>query len=153
MATSEASTGGSDRRSIREGLVVGDLSNMDRVSLAGSKCSKCGETALGTVSTCPNCGGGEMKSLPLSKEGVLWTYTVVRHKPPGDYLGPDPFVPFAMGLVELPEKIRVLATLECSIDDVKVGMPLKLRPYVCVDKQARDVVAFTFEPKDKDEKK
>lgn len=145
MTTTQA--GNIGLRPIKEGLLIGDLSDLDSVSLAGSKCAQCGETSLGSLATCSNCGGGQMTTLPLGRDGVLWTYTVARHKPPGDYLGPDPFVPFGMGLVELPEKIRVLATLKCSVDDIKVGMPLRFRPYVCTDKHGRDVVAFTFEPK------
>ena len=41
--------------------------------------------------------------------------------PPGAYKGPEPFVPFALGLVELPEGLRVMSPLEGDIDALKIG--------------------------------
>jgi len=82
----------------------------------GSKCKDCGEVALGKRQGCSNCGGENLEGAPLGRRGKLWTYTVIRHKPPGDYKGPDPFVPFGLGLVELPEGIRVLSPIQCDLD-------------------------------------
>ena len=82
----------------------------------------------------------------MSNRGVLWTYTVVRHRPPGNYKGPDPFAPFGMGLVELPEGLRVLTPIHCDINRLKIGLELQLRPVVRKDADSREVVSFTFEP-------
>lgn len=130
---------------VREGLFSGPLSDLGRVSLAGCRCTSCGETSLGTKAICPNCGKDTVKDIPLGKHGVLWTYTVVRHRPPGSYKGPDPFAPFGLGLVELPEGVRVMAPIHCDIGQLKIGLPLKLHPYVRNDED-REVVAFSFEP-------
>jgi len=94
---------------------------------------------------CPNCGKETVKDIALAQRGVLWTYTVVRHRPPGNYKGPEPFVPFGLGLVELPEGVRVMAPIHCDIDKLKIGLPLKFKPYVRPD-DGREVVAFSFEP-------
>ena len=145
MATASETTT-TERVPIREGLLAGSLSDIKGVSLAGTRCSSCGETSLGKKSICPNCGRNTVQEIALSKRGVLWTYTVVRHRPPGDYKGPEPFVPFGMGLVELPEGLRVLVPIDCDIEKLKIGLELQFRAYVRKDSDRREVVAFTFEP-------
>ena len=88
-----------------------------------------------------------MEEIPLGRKGNLWTYTVIRHKPPGDYRGPDPFVPFALGLVELPEGIRVLAPIQCDLERLKVGLGLELEVYpLYTDENQNEVLAFRFRP-------
>ncbi|WP_166903475.1 Zn-ribbon domain-containing OB-fold protein [Mycobacterium sp. DL440] len=126
-------------------MLNGPLSCLDEVRLAGSKCETCGETSLGKSNVCPNCGRDTVREVSLSDRGVLWSFTVVRHKPPGDYRGPEPFVPFVLGLVELPNGLRVLSPIECSVDRLTFGLELRFKPYVRRDPE-RDVVAFTFEP-------
>jgi uncharacterized OB-fold protein len=135
------------RRAIREGLLTGPLEDLDQVHLCGSVCAACGETSLGTSEICPNCGGTDVAPKALWDEGSLWTYTVVRHRPPGAYYGPDPFQPFAIGLVELPDGLRVMAPVEGDLDALKIGMPLRIRPYVLrTDEAGREVVAFAYRP-------
>jgi uncharacterized OB-fold protein len=133
-----------DRVPIREGLLSA-LSCLDDVRLVGCKCVNCGETSLGKAEVCPNCGRNTVRTVSLSDHGVLWSFTVVRHRPPGDYRGPDPFVPFGLGLVELPDGLRVLSPIECDIDQLTIGLELRFKPYVRRDSE-RDVVAFTFTP-------
>ena len=133
-------------RPIREGLLLGAASGLDHVSLAGSACASCGETTLGSVALCPNCGSDQVKELRLSNRGIVWTYTVARHRPPGDYRGPEPFVPFGIGLVELPEGLRVMTRIDCDIDTLRVGLPVVFTPYLRHDKDGSDVVTFTYKP-------
>jgi uncharacterized OB-fold protein len=134
-----------DRVPLRDGLLSGPLSFLDDVRLAGSKCGTCGETSLGKATVCPNCGRNTVGEVSLSDRGVLWSFTVVRHKPPGDYRGAEPFAPFGLGLVELPEGLRVLSPIECAIDQLTIGLKLRFKPYVRRDSE-REVVAFTFVP-------
>lgn len=144
MTTSESAVG--KRVPIREGLLTGSLSKLDSVRLAGSRCASCEETSLGVLGVCPNCGGTALRQVTLNERGVLWTYTIVRHRPPGDYRGPEPFVPFGLGLVEVPEGVRVLAPILGDIDSLKIGLPLHFKPYIRNDTDGREVVAFAFEP-------
>jgi len=144
MAASESAAG--KRVPIRAGLLTGSLSELDSVRLAGSRCTSCEETSLGVLGVCPNCGGTTLREVALNDRGVLWTYTIVRHRPPGDYKGPEPFVPFGLGLVEVPEGVRVLAPILGDIDSLKIGLPLRFKPYVRKEGDGREVVAFAFEP-------
>jgi uncharacterized OB-fold protein len=126
-------------------LLTAPLDDLSGVSLLGSRCSTCGETSLRSNKVCPNCGKDTVSDLPLGQRATLWTYTIARHKPPGNYLGPDPFEPFGMGLVELPEGIRVLTPIDCSIDDLEIGMELEFRAFVRPG-SSPEVVTFTFAP-------
>ena len=131
---------------VREGLLSAPLKPLDQVGLLGSKCRKCSEIALGVTQSCPNCTSEDVEVITLSKQGTLWTYTIIRNRPPGDYKGPDnPFQPFGEGLVELPEGIRVLSRLEVDIDKIKIGMKLEFEAYkLYQNSEGNDVIAFTF---------
>jgi uncharacterized OB-fold protein len=132
---------------IKEGLFKTPLSPLEQVTLIGSACKDCREISLGKRQTCSNCGGKDLEEIPLSRKGKLWTYTIIRHKPPGDYKGPDPFVPFGLGLVELPEGIRVLSPIPCDLKRISIGMELELEVYpLYTDENKNEVMAFRFRP-------
>jgi uncharacterized OB-fold protein len=141
---STASSAKPARIPIREGLLSTPLTDLSVVRLLGSRCTNCGETSLGTAEICANCGRDAVTSLPLSRRGLVWTYTIVRHKPPGDYKGPDPFAPFALGLVELPDGLRVLTPIECALEQVHIGMPVEFRAFVREPDGGPEVVVFAF---------
>jgi len=130
---------------LRAGLLAGPLDDLGAVRLAGCRCSACGETAFGEAQVCPNCGRDTVEPVALSDRGVLWGFTVVRHRPPGDYRGPQPFAPFGLGLVELPEGVRVLSPIQCEVGELEIGMALRFQPYLRGDPD-EDVVAFSFAP-------
>jgi uncharacterized OB-fold protein len=144
MSDSVAKSG--SLRPVRDHLFVGDFSTLKSVHLVGSQCSGCGETSMGSADRCPNCGSPDVSHVPLSDRGVLWTFTVVRHRPPGDYRGPEPFAPFGVGLVELPEGVRVMARLDGQIDELKVGLPMQFRAYYREDSQESTVLTFSYAP-------
>jgi uncharacterized OB-fold protein len=133
---------------ILEGLLTTPLSSLEEVRLLGSHCTSCGETTLGSKTICLNCGSDTVRDIALSRRGVLWTYTVVRFRPPGDYRGPEPFVPFGLGLVELPDGLRVMAPIVCDIDRLQIGMKLDFHPYLRRDETGTQMVAFAFKPAD-----
>ena len=133
------------RAPLRKGLLTANLDDLAAVRLIGARCGACGETSLGAAEVCPNCGRQGVEIIPLGDQGVLWSFTVVRHRPPGDYRGPQPFAPFGLGLVELPEGVRVLSPIEGDAGGLAIGMPLRFRPYLRHDADA-DVVAFVFTP-------
>ncbi len=136
------------RAPVREGLLSSPLDNLDAVTLTGSRCGSCGETALGSSDLCQNCGSAELTSIPLSKVGTLWTYTVVRHRPPGDYRGPDPFRPFGLGLVELAEGIRVLSPIGGGVSELRIGQALIFKPTILRGDDGGELIAFEFAPID-----
>jgi uncharacterized protein len=138
----------SQRIPVREGLLSESLADLSVISLMGSRCRNCRETALGVSSLCQNCGSDDLTTIPLGIRGTLWTYTVVRHKPPGDYRGPHPFVPYGLGLVELPEGIRVLSPLGTDVDTLRIGQALVFKPIILSGDNGNELVSFEFVPAD-----
>ena len=107
----------------REGLF--DWSE-DGPYLLGSRCRQCGEVIFPTNPFCPQCCEETTEVIRLSRCGALYSFTIQRFKPPPPYRGPDPFVPYGVGIVELPEGVRVTAVLEESNPErLKVGMQME----------------------------
>ena len=133
-----------NRIPIRKSLLTTPLSPLENVRLLGSKCGDCGEVGLGEVSSCQNCAGENIEVIPLSGRGKLWTYTVIRNRPPGDFKGE---VPMGEGLVELPEGIRVKSPLGGDVDALEIGMDLKFVAYELYENESGEaVIAFRFDP-------
>jgi uncharacterized OB-fold protein len=133
----------STRTPLREGLLSGSLEDLNAVRLTGARCLDCAEVALGQRDICPNCGGGRVETIALADHGTLWGFTVIRHRPPGDHARKDPFEPFGLGLVELPDGLRILAPLDDDIADLKIGMSLRFRAHVHPMRQG-ERVHFSF---------
>jgi uncharacterized OB-fold protein len=95
--------------------------------LVGSTCPECAVTTCPAQEACPRCGQG-LEPLELSGRGRLWTWTVQRYAPKSPpYVPPDAgFSPYAVGYVELSEGVRVLAVLDVPLDEVTIGMPLRI---------------------------
>jgi uncharacterized OB-fold protein len=65
--------------------------------------------------------------VPLSRRGTLYSFTMQRFKPPPPYRGPEPFQPYGVGMVELPEGLLVTAVLEeTDPANLRVGMEMEL---------------------------
>jgi uncharacterized OB-fold protein len=129
---------------IRERLLSTPLSPLEDVRLLGSKCKNCGEVGLGELSSCQNCAGEDLVVVPLSRNAKLWTYTVIRNKPPGDFKGT---VPMGEGLVELAEGIRVKSPLGGDVENLKIDMELRFVAYpLYVNEKGEEVIAFRFDP-------
>jgi uncharacterized OB-fold protein len=74
-----------------------------------------------------------LSTVALSGTGELWSYTVVRHRPPGDCRLPEPVEPFAVGLVELAEGLRIVAPLAIDLNRLRIGMALELEAFRLYD--------------------
>ncbi|MGA5450507.1 OB-fold domain-containing protein [Streptomyces phaeochromogenes] len=95
--------------------------------LRGSRCADCAVAVYPADPACPRCGG-PAEQVALSATGTLWTWTVQRYAPKSPpYAEPAAgFQSFAVGYVELPEGVRVLAVLDIRPEDAEIGMPLTI---------------------------
>jgi hypothetical protein len=149
MENLEASRKEPGKVPIREDLFTSPLSDLAKVQLRGSRCQGCGEVFLGAARSCANCAEDKMAPVVFTNRGTLWSYTVIRYQPPGAYKGPvDPYVPFILGLVELPEGIRILAPLtERDVEKIKIDMPLELEVAPLYKREdGSEVIAFAYRP-------
>ena len=70
--------------------------------------------------------GAAFEPVPLSRCGTLWSWTVQRFEPKRPpYAGPQPFVPFMLGYVELPGEV-IVESLLVGIEQPRIGMALEL---------------------------
>jgi uncharacterized OB-fold protein len=101
-------------------------------ALLGSRCTTCGTVffprAEGFCRN-PACAGESFEELPLSRRGRVWSYTDAQYQPPAPYLpSSDPYVPFALAAVELPEGLVVLGQVAegYGVTDLSVGAEVEL---------------------------
>ena len=105
-------------------------------ALLGGRCTTCGTVAFPSPTTqgggwCPDptCAGEEFEQVPLSRRGTVWSYTDAQYQPPPPYVAPtDPFEPFALAAVELPEGLVVLGQVAAGhgVADLHVGAEVEL---------------------------
>ena len=113
MTTASASYGTS-ARPLREGLF-----QFDPPRLLGSRCTACGTAIFPARDFCPKCrASGAQTRLPLSRQGTVFSYTVV-HQAPGGRA-----TPYVLAYVDLDDDVRVLAQVEHRHDDMRIGMPV-----------------------------
>jgi uncharacterized OB-fold protein len=125
---------------VRPGL----FSDGPHPTLLGSRCAACGAHQFPRHDTCPYCATDGPEPVALSTQGLLWAWTAVTAPPPG-YLGA---IPYGMGVVELPEGIRVITRLtESDPGALELGQPVELRIVpLHTDAEGNEVVTFAFSP-------
>ena len=103
-----------------------------RPALLGSRCAACATVFFPpTTGYCrnPGCDGTDLVEATLSARGTVWSYTDARYQPPPPYLPRhDPYEPFALAAVELPEGLVVLGQVAdgYGVDDLTVGAEVEL---------------------------
>ena len=101
-------------------------------ALLGSRCTSCATVFFPPVEGfCrnPSCDGDAFDELLLSRRGRVWSYTDAQYQPPPPYIAAtDPYEPFALAAVELPEGLVVLGQLATGfgVGDVTVGTEVEL---------------------------
>lgn len=89
-----------------------------RYRMEAGKCRKCGEIYFPHRLICPECGHTEFEKLNFSGKGKLHTFTIVRTAPSGF----TDFAPYAVGVVELDEGIRIMGQItDCNPESLKTG--------------------------------
>ena len=97
--------------------------------LLGARCVSCRTVYFPKAPVCrnPRCREKKVEEYSLSARGILWSYTVQYYKPPPPARFDEPFVPYGVGLVDLPEGIRILSMMSAERpEDLRVGMPVEL---------------------------
>ena len=128
---------------LKDGLLSTIEPAADPRLLAG-RCADCRQLHFPAADACPYCAGGRCEIVCLSNRGTLFAFTAVEKPPPG-YRGK---VPYGLGVVELPEGIRVVSRLsDARLDRMFVGMPMRLAVEDIFENADGDtVVGWTFAP-------
>ena len=118
--------------------------------LIGSHCRSCNSYSFPKRSLCPNpnCRNKQVEEVLLNPKGKLWSYTVHYYQPPPPFKFNEPFKPFGIGVVELPEGIKILGMLTSSdLNSLKIGMNVELVvEKIYEDKEGNESVTWKFKP-------
>ena len=112
--------------------IEGWFTSGDEPALVGTKCTACQCVYFPREDVfCKNpaCDGEEFADFTFSRTGTVWSYTDARYQPPAPYSpATEPYEPFALAAVELPEGIVVLGQLASGfgVADVLVGDPVEV---------------------------
>jgi uncharacterized OB-fold protein len=90
--------------------------------LLGGLCTACNRKYFPWPKYCPNCLGPTEETV-VGSEGTIYSYTVIRTKPP---LGLP--MPYSVGYIDLTDSgLRIFCLLDpAAIDQLRVGLPVRL---------------------------
>ena len=110
----------------------------DGIVLVGSKCAVCERAFFPKADFCTYCLSTEMEEIELSKRGTLYSYTITRVPVPKFP------TPHAVGMITLPEKVRLTAPLVIGEEDFKVGSEMEMEICTLWTEEDCDVVGYKF---------
>lgn len=120
-----------------------------QADLIASRCNGCGAHYFPKGLSCrnPNCREKFVEEVLLSRRGTLYSFAVQSYRPPALFRIEN-WAPYAIGLVELPEGLRVMGMLTgCGLEDISIGMEVELTAEsLYCDDQGRDVLTYKFKP-------
>jgi uncharacterized OB-fold protein len=122
----------------------------DGPRLLGSKCRGCGAAYFPRDSVChnPDCSDPTMEDANFGPTGKIWSCAVQNYAPPPPVLTREPYEPYAMGMIDLDDGLRVMGRID--IDDpmsVKVGGKVELvLGGLCDDDDGNEIVTWMFRP-------
>ncbi|MFQ5699871.1 MAG: Zn-ribbon domain-containing OB-fold protein [Myxococcota bacterium] len=101
----------------------------DGARLLGSRCATCGTPYFPRVDRCrkPDCERSRIEEHAFGPRGVLWSRAIQNYPPPEPALFDEPYVPYAIGVVDLDEGLRVVGRIDCADPEaVAAGAPVEL---------------------------
>lgn len=130
---------------VRPGLFTTSASSDDKPRLIAGKCPSCQEVSFPKRNVCPNCQHEGLEELLLSRNGKIFSYSIVMQQPRPYYKGP---VPYALGFVELPDGVRVETLFtDCDNDTLQVGMAVELVvDQLYQDDNGNQLITYKFRP-------
>ena len=120
--------------------------------LIGSRCLACGDITFPKSDVCrnPHCRKEKpMETIHFGEKGKIFTYTVNYYKAPKPYHSPEPFVPYASAIIELPEGVMVQAMIGTGFNehDLKIGMEMELViDKLYDDENGNEVLSWMYRP-------
>jgi scaffold protein (connect acetoacetyl-CoA thiolase and HMG-CoA synthase) len=94
-----------------------------RFRLEAGRCTGCGAVSYPPRRVCPACRGQQFETVRLTPNGTVVTSTVI-HVAPAEF---QMEAPYAMALVETPEKARFMVQVaDCDPNEVVPGLAVNL---------------------------
>lgn len=112
--------------------------------VVGSKCKSCGRVFFPKKNLCAHCFKRDgMEVVPLSKRGKLHTFGIGNRS----HMGLK--TPFAVGYIDLPEKVRIFSLLtDCDpLGELKIGIEMEMViDTLMTDEFGYEVITYKFKP-------
>jgi uncharacterized OB-fold protein len=91
--------------------------------LLGGLCDKCNQYYFPRPKYCRICLG-PVKETVLGSEGTIYSFTVIRKKPPFGLP-----LPYSVGFIDLQDcRLRIFCLLDPgAVDDLRIGLPVQLK--------------------------
>src|SRR3990172_8798234 len=85
--------------------------------LQGSRCTTCETPYFPRSAVChnPECNDSRIEEAEFGPSGTLWSLAIQDYPPPAPVKFDKPYKPYAMGVVDLDDGLRVLGRI--SVDD------------------------------------
>ncbi len=120
----------------------------DDPRLIASRCKKCGTLGFPKAPFCsnPDCEKEKenIEEILLSNKGKIWSWTVARYPPPAPFKY-EPFEPFAIGMVDLPEGLRVYGIIT-STENLRIGMDVTMVVNKLYEDEENEYVTWMWKP-------
>jgi uncharacterized OB-fold protein len=133
---------------VKEGMIKLPTKPDEQPSLLGSRCLSCDEVYFIRRSRCEQCQSENLEHIELSRNGKLYSYSIMYYPAPPPYKPADPFVPYGLGWIELPEGLAVMSHLtENDPNKLRVGMEMELVVEKLEEDEAgNEVMYYKFRP-------
>lgn len=132
-----------------EPIIEGLFSEIDGTArLLGSRCATCSTPYFPRSERChnPDCDDSDMHGDSFGPVGVLWSYSVQNYPPPPPARFDEPYAPYALGVVDLEDGLRVVGRMESADpESLQVGgkVQIVLGP-VCHDDDGTTRLSWVF---------
>lgn len=136
-----------ERVPVVEGLFA-ETANGPR--LLGSRCRSCGTPYFPRSLLChnPQCNESRTEDVEFGPRGRLWSCAIQNYPPPPPARYEEPYRPYAVGVVDLDEGLRVVARMAVDRpESLQPGSKVELciEP-LCREEDGRTIVTWQFKP-------
>ena len=122
----------------------------DGPRLLGSRCAGCGASYFPKDSVChnPDCDSPAMEDARFGPSGVVFSCAVQNYQPPPPVVTQQPYAPYAVGVVDLDDGLRVMGRIDVGDPmSVVVGGSVELVVgKIGSDDGGNDIVTWMFRP-------
>lgn len=122
----------------------------DGPRLLGSRCLTCNVPYFPRSEAChnPGCDESKMEDAEFGPHGSLWSYAIQNYPPPPPARFDEPYVPYAIGVVDLKEGLRVVGRIhtdDLAALEVDCDVELVIEP-LCREENGDELVSWQFKP-------
>lgn len=122
--------------------------------LLGSRCGTCGTGYFPKSGLChnPACDRSDMSDAAFGPAGTLWSYSVQNYPPPPPARYDEPYEPYALGVVDLDDGLRVVGRMDVADPEslvVGARIEIVIGP-IAHDEDGTELVSWKFRPAEED---